>query len=47
MSTYPHTGLFTQVDRTKDPDFFVRFMDEAQNPQASRRASGSCWSGWP
>jgi len=40
MSTYPHTGLFRQVDRTKDPDFFVRFMDEAQKPagiQASKR----------
>jgi cyclopropane fatty-acyl-phospholipid synthase-like methyltransferase len=40
MSTYPHTGLFTQVDRTKDPDFFVRFMDEAQKPagiQAGKR----------
>jgi ubiquinone/menaquinone biosynthesis C-methylase UbiE len=40
MSTYPHSNLFTQVDRTKDPDFFVRFMDEAQKPagiQASKR----------
>ena len=40
MSTHPHTNLFTQVDRTKDPDFFVRFMDEAQKPraiQASKR----------
>ena len=40
MSTHPHTKLFTQVDRTKDPDFFVRFMDEAQRPegiQASKR----------
>ena len=36
----PHTNLFTQVDRTDDPDFFVRFMDEAQKPyaiQASKR----------
>ena len=36
----PHTNLFTQVDRTEDPDFFVRFMDEAQQPvaiQASKR----------
>jgi ubiquinone/menaquinone biosynthesis C-methylase UbiE len=36
----PHTNLFTQVDRTEDPDFFVRFMDEAQKPvaiQASKR----------
>src|SRR4030095_267702 len=36
----PHTKLFTQVDRTKDPDFFIRFMDEAQKPsaiQASKR----------
>ena len=40
MSSYPHTRLFTQVDRTNDPDFFVRFMDEAQKPagiQASKR----------
>ena len=40
MSTQPHTKLFPQVDRTKDPDFFVRFMDEAQKPegiQASKR----------
>ena len=29
MSTHPHTNLFTQVDHTKDPDFFIRFMDEA------------------
>ena len=28
MSTHPHTNLFTQVDRTNDPDFFFRFMDE-------------------
>ena len=37
---HPHTNLFTQVDRTEDPDFFVRFMDEAQKPvaiQASKR----------
>lgn len=27
-STHPHTNLFTQVDRTNDPDFFFRFMDE-------------------
>src|SRR4030095_14298627 len=36
----PHTHLFTEVDRTSDPDFFVRFMDEAQKPagiQASKR----------
>ena len=40
MSTHPHTKLFTQVNRSKDPDFFVRFMDEAQKPagiQASKR----------
>ena len=30
----PHTNLFTEVDRTSDPDFFVRFMDEAQKPAA-------------
>lgn len=34
MSIHPHANLFTQVDRTKDPDFFVRFMDEAQKPAA-------------
>lgn len=40
MNAHSHTSLFTQVDRTKDPDFFVRFMDEAQRPagiQASKR----------
>ena len=40
MSTNPHTNLFTQIDRTKDPDFFVRFMDETQKLpaiQASKR----------
>ena len=40
MSTSLHTNLCAQVDRTKDPDFFVRFMDEAQKPaaiQASKR----------
>ncbi|MGA8231742.1 MAG: methyltransferase domain-containing protein [Candidatus Acidiferrales bacterium] len=40
MSTHPHTNLFTQVDHTKDPNFFIRFMDEAQKLpafQASRR----------
>lgn len=40
MSVPPHTNLFMQVDRTNDPDFFVRFMDEAQKPagiEASKR----------
>jgi len=40
MSNRFQTSLFSQVDRTKDPDFFVRFMDEAQKPagiQASKR----------
>jgi ubiquinone/menaquinone biosynthesis C-methylase UbiE len=41
VSTQPLTGqIFTQVDHTQDPDFFVRFMDEAQKPagiQASKR----------
>lgn len=40
MSSPPHTTLFTEVDRTSDPDFFVRFMDEAQKPagiQMSKR----------
>ena len=40
MAIPPHTNLFTQVDRTRDPDFFVRFMDAAQQPagiQASKR----------
>src|SRR4029453_2312434 len=34
MVILPHTNLFTEVDRTGDPDFFVRFMDEAQKPPA-------------
>ena len=34
MSIPSHTKLFTEVDRTSDPDFFVRFMDEAQKPAA-------------
>jgi ubiquinone/menaquinone biosynthesis C-methylase UbiE len=53
VSVRPHTRLFTQVDRTEDPDFYVRFMDEAQKPaavQASKElmlersalASGDC-----
>jgi ubiquinone/menaquinone biosynthesis C-methylase UbiE len=40
MTTHPHANLFTQVDHTKDPDFFVRFMDETQKLpaiQASKR----------
>jgi ubiquinone/menaquinone biosynthesis C-methylase UbiE len=40
MSTHLHTKLFMQVDRTKDPDFFVRFMDETEKLpaiQASKR----------
>jgi ubiquinone/menaquinone biosynthesis C-methylase UbiE len=40
MSTRPHSNLFSEVDRTDDPGFFVRFMDEAQKPpaiQASKR----------
>ena len=40
LSTHPHTNLFTQVDRTKDPDFFIRFMDEAQKPPAPGRLVG-------
>src|SRR6185436_11900675 len=34
MSIPPHTNLFTELDRTNDPGFFVRFMDEAQKPAA-------------
>jgi ubiquinone/menaquinone biosynthesis C-methylase UbiE len=34
MSTPPHTNLFTQVDHTQDPDFFVRFIDETQKVPA-------------
>jgi hypothetical protein len=34
IETLPHTKLFREVDRTADPDFFVRFMDEAQKPAA-------------
>jgi ubiquinone/menaquinone biosynthesis C-methylase UbiE len=40
MSIPPHTHLFTEVDRSSEPDFFVRFMDEAQKPsgiQASKQ----------
>ena len=40
MNTRPHTTLFSQVDRTNDPDFFVRFMDEGHKLpaiQASKR----------
>ena len=40
MDGNPHTMLFTEVDRSNDPDFFVRFMDEAQKPagiQASKQ----------
>ena len=40
MTSLPHTNLFSRVDKTKDPDFFIRFMDEAQKPagiQASKR----------
>ena len=40
MSTHPHTRLFTQVDRTNDPDFFVRFMDEAQKPAGIQASKG-------
>lgn len=38
MSTSPHSNLFTDVDRTCDPDFFVRFMDEAQKPAGIARS---------
>jgi ubiquinone/menaquinone biosynthesis C-methylase UbiE len=34
MPEQPHTNLFNHVDRSQDPDFFVRFMDEAQKPAA-------------
>ncbi len=40
MNPHPHVNLFTHVDHSQDPDFFVRFMDEAQKPagiQASKR----------
>ncbi|GAC1520568.1 MAG: class I SAM-dependent methyltransferase [Chloroflexota bacterium] len=40
MSNRFQTSLFSQVDRTKDPDFFVRFMDEGHKLpaiQASKR----------
>lgn len=40
MSTDHHVNLFTKVDRTKDPDFLIRFMDETEKLpaiQASRR----------
>ena len=35
----PHTSLFTAVDRTDDPGFFVRFMDEAQKPAGIQAAT--------
>jgi ubiquinone/menaquinone biosynthesis C-methylase UbiE len=40
MDSTLHTTLFTQADRTHDPDFFVRFMDEGHKIlaiQASKR----------
>jgi ubiquinone/menaquinone biosynthesis C-methylase UbiE len=36
MSSAPHTALFREVDRSGDPDFFVRFMDEANKPAGIR-----------
>jgi hypothetical protein len=44
MSVPPHTNLFTEVDRSSDPDFFVRFMDEAQKP-AAIQTSKQIWPG--
>ena len=38
MPSQPHTNLFNQVDRSHDPDFFIRFMDEAQKPTAIARS---------
>jgi hypothetical protein len=38
LAMAPHTHLFNQVDRTEDPDFFVRFMDEAQKPSGIRES---------
>jgi ubiquinone/menaquinone biosynthesis C-methylase UbiE len=38
MPDQPHTNLFDQVDRSGDPDFFIRFMDEAQKPAAIARS---------
>ncbi|MBO0793665.1 MAG: hypothetical protein J2P36_22305 [Ktedonobacteraceae bacterium] len=35
MST--HTNLFTQVNHTRDPDRFVRFLDEGPAIQTSKR----------
>jgi ubiquinone/menaquinone biosynthesis C-methylase UbiE len=34
MPDQPHTNLFDHVDRSHDPDFFIRFTDEAQKPAA-------------
>ena len=45
MSTGPHTNLFTRVDRTEDPDFFVRFMDEAQKPAAIQASKANGYLG--
>jgi hypothetical protein len=35
----PHTNLFTKVDRTSHPDFFVRFMDEPPKPARIQTSS--------
>jgi ubiquinone/menaquinone biosynthesis C-methylase UbiE len=40
MSGRPHTNLFRQVDRTNDPDFFIRFMDEVQKLPAIQASKG-------
>jgi hypothetical protein len=42
MITQPHTNLFTQVDRTKDPDFSFGSWTRRKSPLGSKRASGSC-----
>ena len=38
MSTNLHSNLFGQVDRTEDPRFFIRFMEEAQKPEGIQAA---------
>jgi ubiquinone/menaquinone biosynthesis C-methylase UbiE len=40
MNTSPHTTQFSAVDRTNDPGFFVRFMDEGHKLPAIKESKG-------
>jgi hypothetical protein len=40
MSTPDDITLFSTVDRTKEPDFFKRFLDEGAG-------FGKVWTGFP